>query len=293
MANIHLIIVDGQYDFCHEGFPGYDPTNPDPDPFMDMILRPGNLMVPGAAADMTRLAKVIDKCGKKIDDISMTMDSHRVIHIAHADFWEDDNKNNPAPFTVIPKNDVVGKNPKWHTHNPGDQKWGEEYVASLEKRGRNALCIWPKHCLIGSHGWQVYPPLYKALKKYEEEEWATINWLVKGDDPYTEWYSAVMADVPIPKNTKTTLNTDFIDTFKKSDLILFAGEALSHCVRATFEDVFTTLGDKAVKKFMLITDATSSVPVPCFVKDAETFVKKYTALGMKTCTTMDLINSGI
>ena len=284
MAKIHLIVIDPQKDFAHPGVVGYDPAKPDPDPFMDTVKRPGSLMVPGAAADLERLGKMISKSRKKIDDISVTMDSHRPTHIAHGDFWRDDSGKIPAPFTIISKDDVCGKNPKWRTYNPGDQKWGEEYVTKLEQRGRNPLCIWPKHCIIGSDGWQIYLPLQNALVEYCEKEWATISYLIKGDDPYTEWYSAVMADVEIPKNPKTMLNTDFIRRFQDADLILVAGEALSHCVRMTFTDIFEKLGDKAVKKFMLLTDATSSVPVPMFIKDGKDFIDKYKALGMQTCT---------
>ena len=274
MSKIHLIIIDGQLDFCHPGEVGYDMTKPDPNPLIDLAKRPGHLYVPGADQDMIRLAKMIDKCHKKIDDISVTLDSHRVTHIAHPDWWRDDSGNMPTPFTVISEADVCGKNPKWHAYNPGDQKWCEEYVKKLASRGRNALCIWPKHCIIGDYGWQLYPPLQKALKGYCEGEWATIDYLVKGDDPYTEWYSAVMADVEVAKNPRTMLNTGFIQRFQDADLILFAGEALSHCVRQTFDDVFRVLGDKAVKKFTLLTDATSSVPVPMFIKDGEDFIKK-------------------
>jgi len=284
MSKIHAILVDPQHDFMFEGEKGYDPTNPDPNPLIDMAKRPGALSIAGAQADGVRLARLIKEGKKKIDDISITMDSHRTIHIAHPCFWRDENGNMPAPFTVITKDDVCGKNPKWHPYNPGNQKWCEEYVTKLEQKGRNALCIWPPHCLIGSYGWQVYLPVFNALREYEQTEWATINWLVKGDDPYTEWYSAVHADVEIPSNTKTMLNTGFIDMFKNSDLILMTGEALSHCLKWSFVDIFQTLGDKAIKKFMLITDTTSPVPVPCFIDDAKNFVKKYTALGMQTCT---------
>lgn len=291
MAKIDLIIIDGQNDFCYAGKKGYDPTKPDPDPIQDLFQRPGTLLVPGADKDMERLAKMIVKKRKVIDDISVTMDSHRPIHIAHCDFYRDDAGNMPGPYTIIPKDDVRGKNPKWHTYNPGDQAWLEEYTEKLEQRGRNAICTWPKHCIIGTHGWQLYPPLQMALMEYCEKEWASITYLTKGDDPYTEWYSAVMADVEIPKNPKTILNTDFIDRYKSSDLILIAGEALSHCLRSTFEDIFKRLGDKAVKKFMLLTDATSSVPVPIFVQDGINFVNKYKALGMQTCTTEEFANS--
>jgi nicotinamidase-related amidase len=279
MSKVLLTIIDPQWDFCHAGI-----SNAQADELTDSIINPGSLFVPGANDDMSRLAKMISKAHKKIDDIAVTMDSHRPTHIAHSDFWRDDNGNQPSPFTVIDKDDVCGKNPKWHTYNPGDDKWGREYVTKLESRGRNKLCIWPKHCIIGSNGWQIAPVLQKALTEYCEKEWATIDYLIKGDDPFTEWYSAVMADVEIPKNPKTVLNTNFIQQYNNADLILIAGEALSHCVRFTFEDIFKTLGDKAIKKFMLLTDATSNVPVPCFIKDGEDFIKKYTAMGMQTCT---------
>lgn len=284
MSKIHLIGIDWQHDFCHEGEKGYDHANPDPNPLIDLAKRPGNLAVTGAQADAYRFAELVNKAGHKIDDISMTMDSHRTIHIAHPCFWRDESGNMPSPFTVILKDDVCGKNPKWRPYNPSNQKWCEEYVTKLEQKGRNALCIWPPHCIIGTYGWQLYHPVAEAIQNYERKEWATINWLIKGDDPYTEWYSAVHADVEIPSNTKTMLNTSFIDTFRNSDLILMTGQALSHCLRWSFEDIFTVLGDKAVRKFMLITDTTSPVGLPCFIDDAKKFVQKYTALGMQTCT---------
>jgi len=296
MSKIHLTIIDPQHDFMYEGLPTPDgsdipslgKSSINGGPF---VPEPGKLAVGGAQNDGFRLANMISKGRKKIDEISVTMDSHRVIHIAHPFFWRDENGNMPTPFSIIDSNDVIGKNPRWRPYNPGDQKWCENYVTALEKKGRNKLCIWPPHCLIGSHGWQVFAPVFNALREYEEKEWATINWIVKGDDPYTEWYSAVQADVEIPKNPKTMINTDFIESFKNYDLILIAGEALSHCIRFSFEDIFTVLGDKAVKKFMLVTDTTSPVGVPQFVQDADDFVKKYTALGMQKCTTDEFIAS--
>jgi nicotinamidase-related amidase len=225
---------------------------------------------------------------KKIDDISVTMDSHRPIHIAHCDFWRDDMGNMPALFTIIGETDVCGKNPKWHTYNPGDQKWAEYYVTTLAKKGRNPLCIWKKHCIWGSHGWQLYPCFQRAIQEWAETECAIVNVLFKGHNTRTEWYSAVAADVEDPEDNSTGLNTDFVDRFADSDLFIIAGEALSHCVLWTFTDIADRLGDKFIKKCLLLTDCTSPVGIPIFEKMATDFVSKYKALGMQTATAAEL-----
>jgi nicotinamidase-related amidase len=247
-------------------------------------------MVGGADGDMQRLAEVIRKGGKKIDDISVTMDSHRAIHIAHGDFWRDDAGNQPGPFTIIAEADVIGKNPKWHTYNPGDQKWAEKYVQALAKKGRNPLCIWPKHCVWGSHGWQLYPVFQEALQAWAEKEYAIVNVCFKGYNYRTEWYSAVAADVQDPEDASTGLNADFVDRFADADLFVVTGEALSHCVLWTFTDIVERLGDKFIKKCLLLTDCTSPVGVPMFVQAAEAFVKKYQALGMQTATAAEFLS---
>lgn len=296
MSKIHLLAIDPQWDFVHPGIPNYDPANPNPNPFYDAVERPGALMVNGAADDMARLAMVIDKGAKKIDDISITMDSHRTLHIAHATFWRDDQGNMPPPITIITVDDVCGSNPKWHAYNPGDQKWAEHYVEALAAAGRNPLCIWPEHCLWGSNGWQIYPPVEKAKQKWCGEGYGYVNVCFKGYNYRTEWFSAVQADVEDPEDNTTGLNTNFVDSFADADLFVFAGEALSHCLLWTFTDIATRLGDKFVKKCLLLTDCTSPVTIPglpddqqIFVKAANEFLNKYKALGMQTCTAAEFV----
>ena len=290
MSKIHMLIIDPQWDFVHPGMPGYDPANPDPNPFIDTVKRPGALLVGGAAADMERLGKVITKGKKKIDDISVTMDSHRPLHIAHCDFWRDDQGNMPTPLTIIEADEVIGSNPKWHAYNPADQKWSEHYVTELKKLGRNPLCTWPKHCIWGSNGWQVYPPVQKAIQNWCETEYGYVNVCFKGHNYRTEWYSAVMADVFDPNDNSTGLNTDFVDRFASADLFVISGEALSHCVLWTFTDIVNHLGEKFVKKCLLLTDCSSPVGVPIFVDAANQFVDKYTALGMQKCTAAEFVS---
>ncbi len=61
--NVHLLVIDPQKDFMDD--------------------RDSALPVPGANADMKRLAKMIDRVGRKLSDIHVTLDSHRVIDVAH------------------------------------------------------------------------------------------------------------------------------------------------------------------------------------------------------------------
>src|SRR5580692_3193114 len=81
-AKIRLLIIDPQNDFCD------GPSN-------------GSLPVTGAYDDMTRLASMLDRLGHRIDDISVTLDSHRTIDVAHSPFWVDSKGVSPSPFTMI------------------------------------------------------------------------------------------------------------------------------------------------------------------------------------------------
>lgn len=60
---VHLVIIDPQIDF--------------------MDSKGSALPVPGANADMNRLAAMIGRVGNKLEDIHVTLDSHRIIDIAH------------------------------------------------------------------------------------------------------------------------------------------------------------------------------------------------------------------
>jgi len=292
MSKIHLLVIDAQWDFCHEGDPNYDPANPNPDPMIDFVKRPGALPVQGAQEDCIRAAEMIRKGIKKIDDISVTMDSHRPLHIAHADFWRDDQGNMPTPFAdIITTADITGKNRKWHTYNPAFQEWAEKvYCPGLEKRGRNALCIWPKHCIWGTQGWALYPCVQEAIQEWCEKEQAIVNVCFKGQNVRTEWYSAVAAEIEDPKDPQTALNTDFVETFRDADLFVFLGQALSHCMLWTFMDIVDYLGEKFVKKCLLIEDATSPVPLPPCVQASDEFLRKYKSMGMQTCTAAEFVS---
>ena len=260
MKETHLLIIDPQNDFC---------------------LPNGALSVPGADKDMERLAEMIKNNVEAIDSISVTLDSHHPVHIAHPIWWVDQNGNHPAPFTLINVDDV--KNGTWRALNPGFQKRSEAYVKALADGGRYVLCIWPEHCLIGTPGAAVVDSLNEALRLWEKE-FAVVNMVTKGSNMFTEHYSAVKADVEDPEDVTTALNTKLVDLLRNSTGdILIAGEALSHCVANTIRDIAANFSDEQVKRFVLLEDACSNVTG--FEALGNDFVTEMTGRGMRLSTT--------
>jgi len=261
---IHLLVIDPQNDFC-------DPA--------------GALFVSGANEDMKRLTKMVRDHFMHLEDIHITMDSHHEFDVAHPIAWLDaGGAKHPGPFTCITDADV--DNGVWRPAHPALQQRFIKYVKSLKKNGRYPLVIWPPHCRIGHWGHNVVPELWDALDTWEKQfVGAIVDYVTKGSNPFTEHYSAVMADVPDDDDPTTQLNTGLIKTLQDADVILLAGEALSHCVANTVRDIANNFGEDNIKKLVLLRDACSSVTG--FEQMGEDFIKEMKARGMKVSSTVD------
>lgn len=267
--NVHLVLIDPQNDFTKEKGPNGER---------------GALVVPGGDGDMCRLGKFIKKNKRRIKKCSVTLDSHQKVHIAHPIAWKDKNGNRPDPFTVITSDDV--RSGKWMPFNPSLQNRFQNYVDCLKSNGRYELRIWNPHCLIATWGAAVADEVISALYEWEED-YNRVSFIPKGNNPWTEHYSAITADVPDVTDDTTKLNVAFIDTLKDADEIVFAAEALTHCVKYTMQDIADYFGPEYIKKFTLLIDATSPVPVPGYERIVRDFLDKMTKLGMKVCKTTD------
>lgn len=273
---VKLLLIDPQ-----RGFMDPDVTKEyDKFPFLKKNVE--ELYVEGAADDAGRIADFIRAEGKKITSITATMDSHNVNHIANHTTWLTQNKDgewvHPDPFTLVTVEDV--ESGKFRTRNPARNSGALDYVRALRDNKRYVLCLWSLHCLIGSPGFDIERRIYAALVGWEIEYGRHVIKVTKGSNPNTEHYSAVMADVPDPKDPTTSLNKVFIDDLEKYDEILIAGEALSHCVANTVTDISKYISEGAVKKFKLLEDGSSNVPG--FEKLAEDFVRDMESKGMET-----------
>jgi nicotinamidase-related amidase len=267
----HLLIIDPQNDFCDI------PAN---------LLPPGcqpALPVPGAHADMQRLAQFIDAALPQLDAISITLDSHHRLDIAHPGFWKTGAGEAVTPFTEIAAAQVRAG--AYLPRDAGALPRTLAYLDALEANQRYRLMVWPVHCEIGSWGHNVHAEVRAAYNRWEEKHGLIAGKLAKGSNPWTEHYSAVMAEVPDPDDAGTQVNMPFLRDLARADRILVAGEAGSHCVKATVEHIADFLGSEAAK-LVLLTDCIS--PVTGFEQQYQDFLRAMQARGATLTTTQQL-----
>lgn len=244
-----LLIIDAQNDFC------------DPE---------GNLYVPGADKDMERLADFIRRKGDTIDHIVLSQDQHQVIDISHPAFWRDKNGKHPVPFTVITSDEV--RRGEW---TPG---YGEgralAYLDQLEQQGVFPHVIWPEHCIEGTVGAAIVQIVMDEIVQWARKgRFFTV--IPKGQNPFTEHFGIVRANIPDPNDPATQENTSLLTLFKSCSTIWLAGQAKSHCVANTIKQLFPH--PEIVKHLHILKDCMS--PVTGFESIADAIYAQAIQLG--------------
>ncbi|BAL96969.1 cysteine hydrolase family protein [Rubrivivax gelatinosus] len=273
----HLLIIDPQNDFCDlpAAWCGRDPAS-------GATLSPA-LPVAGAHEDMLRLADYIDHHAERIDAITVTLDSHHRIDVAHPPFWRRADGGDVAAFTAISAQQL--RDGVYLPRDPEALPRVLAYLEALDARGRYALMVWPEHCRIGSWGHLVHPAVQAACERWEARRLRPVHYVFKGDNPWTEHYSAFEAEVPDPDDAGTRLNTALLDRLDRAAALVVAGEAGSHCVRASVEDLVEHLPGARPERIVLLTDCMS--PVAGFEAQQADFLHRMSARGVALQTSTD------
>jgi nicotinamidase/pyrazinamidase len=279
MKRIHLLIIDPQNDFCD--LPeAYRPA----DPHSGRPIAPA-LPVSGAHADMQRLGRFIADGSAGIGAITLTLDSHQRVDIAHPTFWHTETGGEVAPFTPITAAQV--RQGRFRPRDPDARSRTLAYLDELESRGRYTLMVWPVHCEIGSWGHNVHADVKAACNQWEERSLDHVEFVTKGTNPWTEHYSAMQAEVPDADDPDTQLNRALIERLDRADLIVIGGEASSHCVKATTEHLVDNLPGERLARVVLLTDCMS--PVPGFEAQHASFLGEMRRRGATLSTTDQLL----
>jgi nicotinamidase-related amidase len=260
---VMLLIVDMQVDFCHAQ---------------------GALNVPGALDDIRRLVEFIFRNAERITRITCSLDSHYPFQIFHPAWWIDSAGRHPSPFTIISAEDVEKR--RWRAVFHPD--WSLEYVQRLHREAKKQLTIWPYHVPIGGVGNALDPELWSAVFWHAVARRSQPVWWTKGGIPRTEHYSILKPEIEIADEPQGVLNRDFIRSVEEFDALVIAGEAESHCVLETLEDlvdVFHRRPDQ-LAKIHVLTDCTSSVRHPQidFHAMAQERFKEFASMGVKLTT---------
>lgn len=264
MQRIDLVCIDFQADFMDNG----------------------SLPVKGGRQAAQNTAQLIKRLGKKISNVYASLDSHQNLQIFHALWFLNKQNQHPNPYTPITYAEVA--NGDWRATKRALQARTEEYLKELEAKGRYTHMIWPYHCRINTPGWLLEDELSSVLNDWEIDNLKRVNYVAKGNNPFTEFFSAFEAEVVQPDDPSTQLNTDLITSLEEADEIVWAGLAGSHCLKFSMKSVFDNFSNgDYLKKCVLLTDCTA--PVGGFEQQQEDFIKEMTLRGMKTALSTDYL----
>lgn len=244
-----LLVVDPQNDFCDLP-PAWCPI----DPASGKPHQPA-LPVAGAHADLQRVGRFIEAVADRLDTVTVTLDSHHRVGIERPAFWTQHNGQPVAAFTQITAADV-----RDGRCAPKDSTLVARvlaYLDALEAAGRYRLMVWPAHCEIATWGHNVHANIARACAAWEESRLDTVEYVIKGTNPMTEHYSAIMAEVP-NEDPATCANERLLARMLDCDRLIIAGEASSHCVRATTEHI-VQLGAGRLPQLVMLSDCMSPV----------------------------------
>ena len=256
---ICLIAVDLQNTFC---IPGYE---------LFVAGRTGN----AAVEDNRRLCEFVYRNLGSITEICPTLDTHLAMQIFHPIFLVNDNGEHPQPFTLVSRDDVLQGKWKFNPALGGQigvdaqegQRHLEHYVEKLHEGGRYELTIWPYHAMLGGISHALAAAVEEAIFFHTIARKSQPNFQVKGSHPLTENYSVLSPEIRTDAHGKTIAhkNRQLIEKLKKFDAVLIAGQAKSHCVAWTIEDLSKELkaeDEKLLEKIFLLIDCTSPVVIP-------------------------------
>lgn len=275
-----LILVDVQNTFCAPGFE----------------LFVGGRSGMGAVEDNQRLCRFIYRNLGRITRISPTLDTHQAMQIFHPAFFLDDAGEHPEPYTLITAADL--REGRWRINPAVADSLGADYgyltryvqfyADELARRGKFELTIWPYHAMLGGIGHALVSAVEEAVFFHSVARYSQPDFVVKGRNPLTEHYSAVGPEVTTGPDGEPIAEpgVTFVQELHEFDAVIIAGQAKSHCVAWTIDDLLGQILAREpalARKVYLLDDCSSPVVVPGaidYTEQAEAAFRKFADHGM-------------
>jgi nicotinamidase-related amidase len=260
----------------------------------------------GAVDDNRRLCEFLYRNLGTITQVVASLDTHRPMQVFHAIWLVDAEGNHPAPYTLVSAEDV--RSGRWRMNPAVAEALGIEpdyaarhlahYTRRLTEGGKYDLTIWPYHAMLGGIGHALVAAVEEAVFFHGIARKSQARFLVKGDNSLTEHYSMLGPEVTEgPDGDRLGgRNTDLIETLTRFDAVVVAGQAKSHCLAWTIDDLLAdeVAGAHLAERTYLLEDCTSPVVVPGAVDytgEADAAFERYAAAGMHVVRTTDPIES--
>jgi len=290
-TRICLVAVDVQNTFCLPAFELF------------VAGRSGT----GAIDDNRRLCEFVYRNLDAITQIVPTLDTHQAMQVFHAIWLVDEDGNPPEPYTLVSADDVAAG--RWQVDAAVAEALGlsvdyaerhlAHYTRALERTGKYRLTIWPYHGMLGGIGHALVPAVEEAIFFHTVARHSQPDVRVKGTLPLTEHYSVLGPEVTEGPDGESLGGHDveFVEKLLSFDAVVIAGQAKSHCVAWTIDDMLRSpaLGERELaQKTYLLEDCTSPVVVPGvtdYTEEAETAFARFAEAGMHIVRSTDPIES--
>lgn len=199
----------------------------------DFTKKEGALYVDGGEAHAKKTLDFYGQNSKDIGEIFVSLDTHKRKHISHPMWWsvidEDGNKHPIKEFTPILYDDAVSGKVVANINPESSLR----YLKKLEEKGITHF-IWPYHCIVGSEGAKLYNDIGYLLDIYAEAyPDRKINYIHKGLNEDTEMFGIFASEVDVTEQAftnKSSFNMELFAALMRFDKVYVAGEAKSHCV---------------------------------------------------------------
>src|SRR5438046_2454995 len=109
----------------------------------------------------------------------------------------------------------------------------------LAEGGKYDLTVWPYHAMLGGIGHALVSAVEEAVFFHGIARHSRPEFQVKGDNPLTEHYSMLGPEVTEgPDGDRLAgRNTELIEKLLAFDAVVVAGQAKSHCMAWTIDDL--------------------------------------------------------
>jgi nicotinamidase-related amidase len=285
-----LLLVDVQNTFCL------------PDFELFVAGRSGT----GAVDDNVRLCRFLYRNLGAITAIQATLDTHAAFQIFHPEFWVDETGRHPEPLTTIHAADVEAGHwrvdpqaaPNLDYDAPDElDAYALHYVRRLAEVGKYELMIWPYHAILGGPSHALVSAVHEATFFHTIARSSQSHYEVKGGRPLTEHYSAFRPEVTRDHRGRpiAARNEAFVETLLAFDRVAIAGQAKSHCLAWTIQDLLGDIRDRdpeLARKVYLLEDCTSPVVIPGavdFTEEADQAFTRFAEAGMHVVRSTDPI----
>jgi nicotinamidase-related amidase len=168
------------------------------------------------------------------------------------------------------------------------------YAAQLAGSGKYDLTIWPYHAMLGGIGNALVAAIEEAFFFHSIARYSQPDFHVKGTNPLTEHYSVLGPEVTEGPDGDRLAARDrrLVDELLDFDAIVIAGQAKSHCLAWTIDDLLDdpqTPAELAGRTYLL-EDCTSPVFIPGvidYTDAADAAFERYRQVGAHVVTSTD------